>query len=69
MLVIAVEAKDLWAEKVRMLVPQIGTKTNFYFFNSDFGTVDTSESLDNTQSPHSTENELSIDMIYAGECN
>ena len=68
MLVIAVEVKDLWAEKVRTLVPQIGKKP-IYFVNADFGTVDTRESLDNTQSPHSTENELSVDMLYAGECN
>ena len=68
MLVITVEVKDLWADKVRMLVPQIGTKP-IYFVNTDFGTVDTSEILDNTQSPHSTESELSIDMLYAGECN
>ena len=44
-------------------------KKPIYFVNADFGNVDTSEILDNTQSPYSTENELSIDMLYAGEFN
>ena len=47
MLVIAVEVKDLWAEKLHTLIQKLVQKP-IYFVNADFGTVDTSKSLDNT---------------------
>ena len=65
MLVIAVELRTFGRRKYVRLYHKLVQKP-IYLVNAEFGTVDTSESLDNTQSPHSTENELSIDMLFAG---